>query len=73
MDIREMFRRHQIAVLGSDVTRPFTIFLREAEANPVRASQHSIGLRTLWCDAGSSCELDRVEARLRALGVFRDR
>src|ERR1700676_785271 len=73
MDVREVYRQYQIAVLGTDVAGPFTIFLREAEGNPVHAGQHSIGLRALWCDVGSSSELDRVEARLRALGAFRDR
>ncbi len=73
MNVREVYRRQQIAVLGTEVTGPFTFYLREVKGNAVHPGQQSIGLRALSCDVGSLSELDRVEERLRALGSFQDR
>lgn len=70
MQVRELFREDQIAVLSSDRTPSFTVYLREARRNAVRSGQQALGVRWFSCDVGSLSELDRVEGRLRALDGF---
>ncbi len=72
MGIREMQRDDQLAILGSDVGSLMFI-LREASRSVVHSGQQSLGLRTFSCNVASHAELDQLEARLRALGAFRDR
>jgi catechol 2,3-dioxygenase-like lactoylglutathione lyase family enzyme len=73
MNIREVLREDQIAVLGGIAIGPFTLLLREAHRGALRAGQQALGVRSLVCDVGSGAELDRVDARLRALDAFRNR
>jgi catechol 2,3-dioxygenase-like lactoylglutathione lyase family enzyme len=73
MNIHEVFREDQIAILGDDAPGAFTLLLREAHRGALRSGQQSLGIRSLMCDVGSSAELDRVEERLRALDAFQDR
>jgi catechol 2,3-dioxygenase-like lactoylglutathione lyase family enzyme len=70
MQIQELFREDQIAVLCSARTPSFTLFLREAQRNAVHPGQQALGVRWFSLDMGSLSELDRVEDRLRALDGF---
>ena len=72
MNLSELIREDQIAVLSSDVTPSFTLYLREAHRSAVHSGQ-ALGVRAISRDVGSFAELDRVEGRLRALNGFRDR
>ena len=62
-----------MAVLGTDLVGPVTLYLRQAERGAIIPGQQTIGMRALAYDVGSLSELDRIEARLRALDAFRDR
>jgi len=73
MNLREVFREDQIAVLSSDLNPSFTVYLREAHRGAVHSGQQALGVRAFSCDVGSFAELDRVEGRLRARDVFRGR
>ena len=73
MNIREVFREDQIAILGGIAVGPFTLLLREAHRGSLRAGQEALGIRLLVCEVGSSAELNRIEGRLRALDAFRSR
>jgi catechol 2,3-dioxygenase-like lactoylglutathione lyase family enzyme len=73
MNIREVFREDQIAILGGIAVGPFTLLLREAHRGSLRTGQQALGIRSLVCDVGSGAELDRVEERLRALDALRNR
>jgi hypothetical protein len=73
MNVREVLREDQIAILGGIATRPFTLLLREAHRGAFRSGQHVLGVRSLVCDVGSGAELDRVDERLRAVDGFRNR
>ncbi len=72
MNLSETLREDQIAVLSSDQTPSFTLYLREAHRDTVHSGQ-ALGVRAFSCDVGSFAELDRVEGRLRALNGFQDR
>ncbi len=71
--MQEVHRRDQLAVLASGVPGSMLLYLREAYRAAVHPGQQALGVRALSCDVGSFAELDRVEARLRALGAFMDR
>jgi catechol 2,3-dioxygenase-like lactoylglutathione lyase family enzyme len=73
MNLREVARQDQIAVLGADGAGLFTLYLRQAQQNARRAGQQSLGVRAISFNVGSLAELDRVEERLRALDAFRVR
>src|SRR5579863_1455836 len=74
LNVREVSRRYDMAILGTDlVGSPFTLCLRQAERGAILPGQQTIGIRALAYDVGSLSELDRIEARLRALDAFRDR
>src|ERR1700689_2864897 len=70
MNVPEVFREDQIAVLSSDLTPSFTLYLRQAQRGAAHAVQ-ALGVRAFSSDVGSFAELDRVEGRLRALDGFR--
>jgi catechol 2,3-dioxygenase-like lactoylglutathione lyase family enzyme len=72
-NMQEVHRRDQLAVLASGVPGSMLLYLREAYRAAVHPGQQALGVRALSCDVGSFAELDRVEARLRALGAFMDR
>jgi hypothetical protein len=72
MNVNELLREDQVAVLGADVTSSFTLILRET-LRGTHPGQQSLGIRALTCDVGSSTEIDRVEQRLRALDAFQER
>jgi catechol 2,3-dioxygenase-like lactoylglutathione lyase family enzyme len=72
MNVPEVFREDQMAVLIRDSAPSFTVYLREAHRNAIHSGQ-TLGVRAFSCDVGSFGELDRVEGRLRALNGFRDR
>jgi catechol 2,3-dioxygenase-like lactoylglutathione lyase family enzyme len=73
VDIPEVFREDQIAILGGVAIEPLTLVLGEAHRGALGEGQHALGIRSPVCDTGSSAELDRVEVRLRALDGFRNR
>jgi catechol 2,3-dioxygenase-like lactoylglutathione lyase family enzyme len=73
MNVSEVIRQDKLAVLGGEVTGPFTLFLRQANRNAIRVGQEALGIRALSCDVEAFAELDRVEGRLRAFNAFRDR
>jgi catechol-2,3-dioxygenase len=70
MQVQEVFREDEIAVLTDHRTPLFTIYLRQARHNAVHSGQQELGVRSFTCEVGSPGELDRVESRLRALGGF---
>jgi catechol 2,3-dioxygenase-like lactoylglutathione lyase family enzyme len=72
MNVREVSRDGQMAVLSGDLIPGFALYLREAHRNAVHSEQ-ALGVRAFACDVGSFAELDRVEGRLRACKGFRDR
>jgi catechol 2,3-dioxygenase-like lactoylglutathione lyase family enzyme len=72
MNVRELTRDGQIAVLSGDLTPGFALYLREAHRNAVHSGQ-ALGVLAFSCDVGSFAELDRVEGRLRACDGFRGR
>jgi catechol-2,3-dioxygenase len=73
LNCQQVHRDVDVAVLGSDVAGSLMFILRQASRAAVHPGQQTVGLRTFSCDVGSPAELDRVEARLRDLGTFRDR
>jgi catechol 2,3-dioxygenase-like lactoylglutathione lyase family enzyme len=73
MNLRELARENRVAVLSADPTGSFTVFLRQAYSNAVRPGDQALGVRSLSCNVGSLVELDRVEARLKALNAFQNR
>jgi catechol 2,3-dioxygenase-like lactoylglutathione lyase family enzyme len=72
MNVREVSRDGQVAVLSGDVTTGFALYLREAHRNAIHSGQ-ALGVRAFSCDVGPFAELDRVESRLRASDGFRSR
>jgi catechol 2,3-dioxygenase-like lactoylglutathione lyase family enzyme len=72
LNVPEVTRESEVAVLSGDGIPGFSLYLREAHRNAVHSGQ-ALGVRALSCDVGSFAELDRVEGRLRALGAFRSR
>jgi catechol 2,3-dioxygenase-like lactoylglutathione lyase family enzyme len=72
MNVREVSRDGQMAVLSGDLIPGFTLYLREAHRNAVHSGE-ALGVRAFSCDVGSFAELDRVEGRLRARDGFRGR
>lgn len=72
MNVREVFRENQIAVLSGDSDSTFTVYLREAQRNAVHPGQ-TLGFRAVSFDVQSIAELDRVEGLLRDLDAFRAR
>lgn len=73
MNIREVFREDQIAILGGIAIEPVTLLLREAHRGARRTGQQALGIRSLVCEVGSGAELNRIEERLRAFDAFRNR
>jgi len=73
LNMQEVHRRDQLAVLASSVPGSMLLYLRRAYRNAVHQGQQALGVRALSCDVGSFAELDRVEQRLQALGGFVDR
>jgi hypothetical protein len=73
INVREVLREDQIAVLGSDINGPFMLYLREAGRHATMMGQGALGVRAFTLSVGSLPELDRVEARLRAQKAFSDR
>lgn len=73
LELDEVLRDEQIAVLNGGEVRPFTLYLRQALRNASRSGQHALGVRSVSWDVGSLDELDQVEARLREADAFRDR
>jgi catechol 2,3-dioxygenase-like lactoylglutathione lyase family enzyme len=72
MNLREVSREGQIAVLSGELIPGFSLYLREAHRNAVHSGQ-ALGVRAFSCDVGSFAELDRVEGRLRAIDAFASR
>jgi catechol 2,3-dioxygenase-like lactoylglutathione lyase family enzyme len=70
MQVQELFREGQIAVLGTSRTFSFSLYLREANRDAVHSGQQALGVRSFSCDVGSMSELDRVQSRLQALDGF---
>jgi catechol 2,3-dioxygenase-like lactoylglutathione lyase family enzyme len=73
MNLSEVNRADQVAVLAGRGHDSVLLYLRRAYRDAVHEGQQALGIRALSCDVGSVAELDRVEQRLRALGAFRDR
>ena len=73
LNMQEVHRKDQLAVLASSVPGSMLLYLRQAYRNAVHQGQQALGVRALSFDVGSFAELDRVEQRLRALGAFVDR
>lgn len=73
LEIHEVLRDEQIAILSGDASRPFTLYLRQALRGASRSGQDSLGVRALSIDVGTTAALDGVEERLRANDAFRDR
>jgi hypothetical protein len=73
MNLQEVHREDQLAVLTSGVAESMLLYLRLAYRAAVHQGQQALGVRALSCDVGSFEELDRVEQRLRALGAFVNR
>jgi catechol 2,3-dioxygenase-like lactoylglutathione lyase family enzyme len=72
MNVREVSRDGQIAVLSGDLIPGFALYLREAHRNAVHSGQ-ALGVRAFSCDVGSFAELNRIEDSLRARDAFRGR
>jgi catechol 2,3-dioxygenase-like lactoylglutathione lyase family enzyme len=72
LNVREVIRDGEVAVLSGDLIPGFSLYLRQAHRNAVHSGQ-ALGVRAFSCDVGSFAELDRVEGRLRASGGFRSR
>ena len=72
LNVPEVSRDGQIAVLSGELIPGFALYLREAHRNAVHSGQ-TLGVRAFSCDVGSFAELDRVEERLRAHAGFRSR
>lgn len=72
MNVREVLREGQIAVLGSDLDPTPTLYLREADRQAVYPGG-ALGFRAVSFDVPSFGELDRVEGVLRNLNAFRGR
>ena len=72
LNVPEVIRESEVAVLSGDLIPGFSLYLREAHRNAVHSGE-ALGVRALSCDVGSFDELDQVEGRLRALGGFRSR
>jgi|HubBroStandDraft_1064217.scaffolds.fasta_scaffold103002_2 catechol 2,3-dioxygenase-like lactoylglutathione lyase family enzyme len=72
MNVREVSRDGQVAVLSGDATTSFALYLREAHRNAIHSGM-ALGVRAFSCDVGSFAELDRVENRLRACDAFQSR
>jgi catechol 2,3-dioxygenase-like lactoylglutathione lyase family enzyme len=73
MQVNEIVRHNEVAVLSKDDVGSFTIFLRLALRDAARAPHDTLGLRAVSIDVGSFEELDRVEKSLRAHDGLRDR
>jgi catechol-2,3-dioxygenase len=73
MNMHEVHRDDQTAVLAGGAPRSMLLYMRRAYRNAVHPGSQALGVRMLSCDVGSFPELDRVEKRLRALDSFRDR
>jgi catechol 2,3-dioxygenase-like lactoylglutathione lyase family enzyme len=73
MNLPEVLREDQIAVLGGHESGMFTLYLREAQRNATHSGPQALGIRALSCDVASFAELDRIEDRLRALSAFTSR
>jgi catechol 2,3-dioxygenase-like lactoylglutathione lyase family enzyme len=73
MNVHEVLREDQIAVLTGGETGTLTLFLRQTRRTASHPGQQALGVRALAFAVGSPAELDRVEERLRALDTFRDR
>ena len=73
MNLQELHREEQLAVLATSATGSMLLYLRLAYRSAVHSGQQALGVRALSCDVGSFAALDRVEERLRALGAFINR
>ena len=69
----ELMRDDGVITLGWAERGGSLVFLRQAPRSPSHQGGQAIGLRALTWDVGSTAELDRVEARLRAHDAFRSR
>jgi len=72
-DVEILLHEDQLAVLGGQSAHSHRFVLRQTGSNATRHGQQELGIRGLVLDVGSTAELSRVEARLRAHGLFRDR
>lgn len=73
MQVNEVVRHNDVAVLTKDDVGSFTLFLRLALRDSIRPSHDTLGLRAVSIDVGSFEELDRVEKSLRERESLRDR
>lgn len=73
MDVHEVLRESEIAVLAGDAGGTLTLYLRAAPRHATMSGQQSLGMRAVTYNVGSNAELERVEARLQAHDLFRDR
>jgi hypothetical protein len=73
MNLHEVRRDDQVAVLASSAPGSLSLYLRQAYRGAVHSGQQTLGVRALACDVGSFAELDRVEQRLRGLSAFTER
>jgi catechol 2,3-dioxygenase-like lactoylglutathione lyase family enzyme len=70
MNLDELARDEQVAILGTHSTENSALILREAVAHATRHGQQALGLRALCINLGARAELDRVEERLRDRGAL---
>lgn len=71
--LREVAREGEVVVLCNPPDTSFALMLRQAGRLATRHGQQALGARALSFEVGSMEELDRVEERLQASGMFRAR
>jgi len=72
-DLQETRHETGVASLGADDAGLPRLLLRQADRGGIETGQQTLGLRACSFNVGSNLELDRVEARLKALHAFQDR
>ena len=70
MNLEELAREGEVAILGVDSPDTSALILREAAGHATRHGQQALGARVVCFNLASRAELDHVEERLRSLGAF---
>jgi catechol 2,3-dioxygenase-like lactoylglutathione lyase family enzyme len=70
MNLEELRRDGEVAILGRNPSESSVLILREAVGHATRHGQQALGPRVVCLNLASRVELDRVEARLRDRGAL---
>jgi catechol 2,3-dioxygenase-like lactoylglutathione lyase family enzyme len=70
MNLEELTREGEIAILGMDTPETSALILREAERHAIRHGQQALGARVVSFNLATKADLDHVEERLRAFGTL---